>query len=276
MTRKKLGQRFLGLLALTAASIAFAGTPSPLQALVASATDGQGQVIKSFKGPDPNIDGIVVQIANGQRVVGWVVNGKYLVAGSLFDSKGKNLTTQSSQDIGLVPKPLPAADVVKRAMKASGFEIGAKGPLLIEFADPNCIWCHKLYGSLTPLIASGQVRVRVIPVGVIKPSSLAKAVAVIASVHPQLSWELNQLKFNKVAEEGGIAPADLVKSKSMVVAIEANNALMQSSGSTSTPTLVYCNGKHQAQVLATGLLPSQVPAFVAGLSPLSSQGTCRQ
>ena len=276
MKQDTLGKRLLGLLVLTAAASAFAAPPPPFQALVAAATNGQGQVVKSFKGPDPNIEGIVVHLANGQRVVGWVVDGKYLAAGSLFDTKGQNLTVRSAQDIGLAPKPAAASDVARKAVKAAGFEIGAKGPLLIEFADPNCIWCHKLYGALKPLIVDGKVRVRIIPVGVIKPSSVAKAVAVMDSAHPQLAWALNQSKFNTSDEEGGIQPADLTKSGPMVASIEANNALMQSSGSTATPTLVYCNSKRQVQVLATGILPTQVPAFVASLSPMSGQGTCAQ
>lgn len=43
------------------------------------------------------------------------------------------------------------------------------------FLDPNCSICHELYEQLQPLVRSKKVAVRVIPVGVIRASSLGKS-----------------------------------------------------------------------------------------------------
>ncbi|OYV71635.1 MAG: thiol:disulfide interchange protein, partial [Acidithiobacillus ferrivorans] len=50
-------------------------------------------------------------------------------------------------------------------------EEGSKGPILYDFFDPNCPYCHQIYTWLQNPIDNGQLRVRFIVVGFLTHSS---------------------------------------------------------------------------------------------------------
>ena len=72
--------------------------------------------------------------------------------------------------------------------------------------DPNCIFCHKTFAALQPLIAEGDVQVRWILVGFLKPSSLGKAAAILSAQDPAQALQTNEANFNDAQEEGAITP----------------------------------------------------------------------
>ncbi|EGQ61689.1 thiol:disulfide interchange protein DsbG, putative, partial [Acidithiobacillus sp. GGI-221] len=143
---------------------------------------------------------------------------------------------------------------------APGFTVGHAGPLMVVFMDPNCIYCHKFWDEAQADIRAGKLRLKVIPVGFLKPTSLAKATTILQAVDPALAWGHNERRFQKNIEEGGEKPAAHLDIKAMAD-VRANTALLGSTGKMATPTLVYCQHGDKTPLVLHGI----VPDFLNGL-----------
>ncbi|WP_438266993.1 hypothetical protein [Igneacidithiobacillus copahuensis] len=60
---------------------------------------------------------------------------------------------------------------------------GTKGPVIYDFFDPNCPYCHGMYDEEQPLIRAGKLTVRYVPVAYLMPSSAPEAAAILQSPH---------------------------------------------------------------------------------------------
>ncbi len=104
---------------------------------------------------------------------------------------------------------------------------GSKGPIVYDFYDPNCPYCHEIYTWLQNPIRSKQIRVRFITVGFLRPSSAGKAAAILAAKNPLAALKLNENKFStKNGPEGGIAPAPAAVQHKMREALNFNASLL--------------------------------------------------
>ncbi len=108
-------------------------------------------------------------------------------------------------------------------------------PTLYAFLDPNCIFCHDLYEQLRPEINAGTIRLRVIMVGFVKPSSMGKAEDILASraehaegaganYESPMELSADEAGFNAATEEGG---AHVFHNPRAKQAVEQHNALLQ-------------------------------------------------
>ncbi|MBN6741558.1 thioredoxin fold domain-containing protein [Acidithiobacillus sp. CV18-2] len=61
---------------------------------------------------------------------------------------------------------------------------GHAGPIIYDFQDPNCPYCHALYENELPLIRAGKLTVRYVPVAILTPESAGEAAAWLLSSHP--------------------------------------------------------------------------------------------
>ncbi|WP_298167503.1 thioredoxin fold domain-containing protein [Acidithiobacillus sp.] len=61
---------------------------------------------------------------------------------------------------------------------------GHHGPIIYDFQDPNCPYCHVMYAHEAPLIKAGKLTVRYVPVAFLTPQSPAEAAAWLQSPHP--------------------------------------------------------------------------------------------
>lgn len=138
----------------------------------------------------------------------------------------------------LPPKALPIQTIVQKLRHADTFLVGSRGPELTAFMDPNCIWCHRLYEKAMPLVRAGKLHLRVALVGFLKPTSAAKAAAILAARHPAQALAFNESHFNVIAEEGGIRP-DYHAPLSIHRAVSDNTHLLAQTGEEATPTLLY-------------------------------------
>ncbi|MDA8153160.1 MAG: thioredoxin fold domain-containing protein [Acidithiobacillus sp.] len=240
--------------------------------LVQSISHGRMQLVKVFPGPDRNITGVIAKAPTGQKVLAWMVDGKYMAIGALLGSGGKNFSMLSAEKEGLAAKPLSANTVAGRAMAASGFMVGYGGPLMAVFMDPNCIYCHKFWDAAQADIRAGKLRLKVIPVGFLKPTSLAKATTILQSVDPALAWARNEKLFQKSIEEGGEKPATHLDQKAMAD-VRANTALLGSSGEMATPTLVYCRHGDKTPLVLHGIAPDFLNVL-SQIDSLSTSGKC--
>ncbi|PKY11982.1 thiol:disulfide interchange protein [Acidithiobacillus marinus] len=104
---------------------------------------------------------------------------------------------------------------------------GSKGPIVYDFYDPNCPYCHEIYTWLQNPIDSQQIRVRFITVGFLSPSSPGKAAAILAASDPLAALKLNENNFGtEDGPNGGISPASDAVQNKMRSALDFNASLL--------------------------------------------------
>lgn len=235
------------------------------QQLVSSASHGAATVERVFAGPD-GMTGAVIAAGNGgaTQVVWLTPHAQALVtSGGFYDAHGKDLTYRAMVAQGLMLSPA-AALAAAAAPAARPILVGSKGPILTELFDPNCIYCHHLYRALAPEIAAGHLRVRYVLVGVVKPSSLPRAAAILAAKDPAAALAQDEAHFDVNNEEGGYPP-DKVMDAAAKAVVDANNALFDKMGANGTPALLYCtSASHEVQMVEG--MPKDAPGFIAQLA----------
>ena len=138
----------------------------------------------------------------------------------------------------LPPKALPIQTIVHKLRHADTFLVGSRGPELTAFMDPNCIWCHRFYEKAMPLVRAGKLHLRVALVGFLKPTSAAKAAAILAAKNSAQALAFDESHFNVATEEGGIRP-DYKAPLAIRRAVSDNTQLLAETGEEATPTLLY-------------------------------------
>ena len=232
--------------ASAAASIAFAATPrpAPLEAL-----ERQGLTIV---GTFPSPGGLTAYAAHmGTEPVALYVtpDGKHVIAGTLFDAAGKNLT------VAVLEKTLatPMANAVwgqleKSHWIADGRE-GAPRTVYV-FTDPNCPYCNKLWADARPWVDAGKLQLRHVMVGILTPTSAGKAAALLGATDPVAALDAHErghVASNaktlasgrpKPLGDEGVKPLASVP-PALAAQLEANAKLMASYGLRATPALVW-------------------------------------
>lgn len=215
----------------------------------------QAKIIRHFPAA-MGLNGYVVQIGTARDVLFYTSrNGRYFILGGLFTASGKNLSKVYAQKYlpaaakaPSTPKP-NAAQVLAGIRKTTWFTVGnPKAPkILWAGMDPNCIFCHLTFEHLLPYIQKGEVQLRIMPVGFLKPSSLPKAVTILQSKDPAKAWGYDEAHFNVEMEEGGIVPGNNLSAEDRAE-VQANWAWMNRDGYYGTPLLVWKNTDGKAVV----------------------------
>jgi thiol:disulfide interchange protein DsbG len=142
---------------------------------------------------------------------------------------------------------------------------GKQGPVVYLFLDPNCPYCHKLYDQLQGKVAKGKLRLRVVVVGFLSPSSRDKAAAILAAADPRAALAKNESGFaiRDGRPEGGIAPADSALVAKEAGILHRNFSFLQGKesllddvppGAVTVPLLVY---RRQGQLHYLVNLPTE-------------------
>lgn len=187
---------------------------------------------------------ILAHFAVTSDVTGWIIkiSGLRRIAYSLPDGSvffgGLRGSKGELKDTDYLTRYAPVGNIHQILTATRGFTAGKSGPLLIAFIDPNCGYCHLLWQRVTPLIAAGRLRVRWLPVGIVRPSSAPRAAAILMADNPVAALAQNETTFNTTAEMGGIDPAGRV-SEVVHAMLEANLDAMAKLDGVGTPTLVY-------------------------------------
>ena len=235
------------LIPLNAASAATAPAISTTFLQKALHMSGPIKILKTEPGP-AGLTAALISVGGNKGIV-WVIgNDSAVVLGDVRDAKGENLTKQMAIRMGLMPKPIKPAAVAKAVTGLNTFVIGSKGPEITAFFDPNCIYCHEIYKQAQPLLKSGKLRLRIVMVGFLKPTSFAKSAAILMQSDRAQALATDETKFDVKHEEGGIEPAKTIPSE-IKQDVEANTHVLAQSGDEATPTLLYQDGAGQWQVL---------------------------
>lgn len=124
---------------------------------------------------------------------------------------------------------LPNSMVLPALKAAHGFlwssqKASRSSAKLVMFFDPNCIFCHQEFRTLKPMVTAGQVRVWLVPVGFLKPSSMGRAEAILESRSPIKAFVRNESGFNVNTESGAIPPAETNSASGQMV--KANTKIL--------------------------------------------------
>jgi thiol:disulfide interchange protein DsbG len=87
------------------------------------------------------------------------------------------------------PKKMTAAILWNKilAKHLTYIQEGHSGPVIYDFQDPNCPYCHVMYDHEASLIKAGKLTVRYVPVAFLTPQSPAEAAAWLQSSHPLIA-----------------------------------------------------------------------------------------
>lgn len=245
----------LGLSALLLAGCTMPPSPAEVQQLIRRSSGNDAFVVERVFPDATGLYGVVFKVgATGHGFVWVTPNGNAVIPGPVIDANQQDLTKYAEVQQGLRASPIHLWRYAA-APAARSVTLGARGPLLTAFVDPNCPFCHLLYENLQPGIAKGQLRVRYVLVGIIRPNSAARAASLLAAPDLARAIAQNEAGFDVPAEQGAFPIAPASTYTRFMSTIDANNDALQRAGSGSTPTLVYCDKATRQMVLRPGSVP---------------------
>jgi len=169
-----------------------------------------------------------------------------LIPGVMWDASGKDVTRRQVAAIpGAVPtvvvgaagsyaqgSPGPGVAALPLLRKAYFGTIGrASAPELFELIDPQCVYSVRALQMLEPYVASGRVRVAVVPLAVLDPEDRGQSTR---SALALLSKPVDQIVASWRAEDMDAAP-----SREAAERLRANMAIAQAIGLKGTPTFIW-------------------------------------
>ena len=117
---------------------------------------------------------------------------------------------------------------------------GTHGPVIYDVQDPNCPYCHVLYENEIPLIESGKLTVRYIPVALLTPGSLGEAAAWLQAPHPLFALQhFENIVGDAFRSENTSTLPTVPASASTRIKLHDNLLIIRSLGVTGTPAIIY-------------------------------------
>ena len=117
---------------------------------------------------------------------------------------------------------------------------GHRGPIVYDFQDPNCPYCHVLYDNEAPLIREGKLTVRYVPVAILTRNSPAEAAAWLQSPHPVAALEHFEQIVGSAFQSGSYAHLpQATLSATTSRDLDTNLNIMQAFGIMGTPAVIY-------------------------------------
>lgn len=199
------------------------------------AKQGKLSVEKRFDTIDPALNGYLVKSGTSYQVVYGL--GDYLLVGNLISPAGENMNAKYTDEYR--PK-IDLGKVVEQIKKQALVVVTGAGqaPVLYAFADPNCIYCHRLYEAAQPLVEAGRLQIRWVMVAFLKKTSPGRAAAILLAEHPAQALHGNEEDFDAANEQGGIAPLTTIPAD-ITAQLKTHAELMTQAGGTGTPTVIY-------------------------------------
>ncbi len=134
-----------------------------------------------------------------------------------------------------------ARGVLAQIGRATFIAEGRGSRLVYIFFDPNCPYCHQLYGMLRPFVGRDDLQFRWIPLGMLTASSLPKAAAILQAPDRLAAFHRNEDDYDFAANGqpgGGITPATTIDASTQR-ALAANLAIYRSEKLFGVPVVVW-------------------------------------
>ena len=195
-------------------------------------------------------------------------DGKHWVIGTVIDAQGKDVNAKTLQSA--VQKPM--GQQLWSDLEGTHW-IGDGKPdapqIAYVFTDPNCPYCNQLWRDARPLVQAGQLQLRHILVGILRPSSQGKAAAILAAKAPEQALASHALAYadasGKTPDTLGIAPLQRIP-LSARDALANNVSLMNSMGLRATPATIWKNAQGLVQT-RTGMPPGLLSSVMGTPAP---------
>ncbi|HKK06385.1 MAG TPA: thiol:disulfide interchange protein DsbG [Gammaproteobacteria bacterium] len=240
--------------ALLASASSAADYPRAIQALI----NGSGVKVEKRFPAASGLTGWVVKHQGGYALVFTTADGNTLINGTVVDAQGRNLTAEYINKY--VPKPDYKAAFKKlenTTYVTEGTQHDPKSVLYV-FTDANCPYCHAAWKALRPYQEKG-LQVRWVPVAVLRPSSVDKAVAILAAKDREAAFRRDMEHFGqRVAPATKITPAERTKYKKV---LNENVDLMSEFGINGTPGIVWRDAKGKISIKRGMPKLSEIPAM---------------
>ncbi|MBP0623340.1 thiol:disulfide interchange protein DsbG [Cupriavidus consociatus] len=197
------------------------------------------KVIKTFPAVS-GLTGWALEKDGQQSIVYTTSDNQTLLVGNLVGEGGENISARYEQQF--LPKPdfsSTFAEVEKSSYVVEG-TVKAPKRILYVFTDAECPYCHLAWKALQPYEAAG-LQVRWVLVAVIKPSSLPKAIEILAADDRTGTFRaLEQSQGKPWRPSHGI---DDRTRQSIVANLQRNQALMERLQFGGTPGFVWKDEK---------------------------------
>ena len=195
-------------------------------------------------------------------------DGKHWVIGTVIDAQGKDVNAKALHNA--VQKPMGQGfwtDLERTHWIGDGRPDAAR--IAYVFTDPNCPYCNQLWRDARPLVQAGQLQLRHILVGILRPSSQGKAAAILAAKSPEQALASHALAYadasGKNPDTLGIAPLQRIP-LSARDALANNVSLMNSMGLRATPATIWKNAQGLVQT-RTGMPPGLLNSVMGTAAP---------
>ncbi len=228
--------------------------------LVQKVTQGQIKVVKQFAGPG-DLVGLVVTSPQGQKAVIYVdKNAQYVIVGNVITADGQSHTSSDTEKY--VNGEIAQKAWVNAAKTAWVLDGSANAKHVIyAIGDPNCSACHKFYSDTRPYVDKGDLAIRWILVGFLRPSSPGMAMAIINAKDPGALLKQNESQFNSAKEQGGIKPVDK-PSADLKAKFAGNMKFMSDHQFTVTPVIIFQDAQGKAHTVMGALPEPQLKDLV--------------
>jgi thiol:disulfide interchange protein DsbG len=198
-------------------------------------------------------------------------DGKHVIAGTMLDADGKDVTRAALEQAVRAPM---AAGVWKQLEGSRWIGDGKPGAprTIYMFTDPNCPYCNKFWSDARPWVDSGKVQIRHVLVGILTPTSEAKAAALLTDKNPSAAlaaYERSQAADTSKAlasghahplGDGALKPLDRIP-PTIAAQLQANEKLLASLRFEATPAFVWRDEHGQVQT-RVGAPPSELAAIL--------------
>jgi thiol:disulfide interchange protein DsbG len=214
---------------------------------------------------------IVKQFPAASGLTGWVLgqggrytivyttaDGKTMLAGALIGEQGENLAERYEEQY--VPKPDFSAayqQLEKAAYVTEGTTRTPKSVIYV-FVDANCPFCHLAWRAVQPYEAAG-LQVRWIPVATLGPTSMPKAVEVLAATDKLAAFR--RMEENHGKPWNSSAASSPETHATIAASIENNDKLMDAFGIGGTPGMVWRDRQGKVQVKSGMPRLSELPGI---------------
>lgn len=198
------------------------------------------EVVGSFDAPG-GLKGYAARY-NGQGIALYLTpDGEHVLIGSLINAQGEDLSRSELER--LVYEPM-GKEMWQRLEDSTWIADGsADAPRVIYmFSDPNCPFCNMFWEQARPWVDAGDVQIRHVMVGMLRPDSAGKSAALLAAEDPEAALNEHEAagKASKLKPMKTI-PAELDKQ------LQANLTLMDEMGASATPAIYYMDENNRLQ-----------------------------
>jgi|SRR3990167_458102 len=247
---------FFSSIALLPAPLALAQTlPPAIQAIEARGA----KVVGSFDAPG-GLQGYAARY-NGEGMALYLTpDGDHVLIGSLLDANGEDMTRGPLEK--LVYEPL-GKEMWQQLESSTWIQDGAADAprVVYMFSDPNCPFCNMFWKQARPWVEAGEVQLRHVMVGMLRPDSAGKAAALLVAKDPQASLNAHEA----AGKASKLEPIERISPK-VNEQLEANLTLMGEMGASATPAIYYLDDEGRLQQQHGAPRPDSLKQIMGPLS----------